>query len=474
MYMDSLACSRAKMRISTALGVLTLLLAAPVSAAGLPDFTELVEKYAPAVVNISTVRHAPARRARPRSRNEELDEFFHRFFPPGEGGSRGFPRPQSLGSGFVLDSDGYILTNNHVIEGADEILVRFSDRRELKAELIGADPRSDLALLKVDASSLPTVRLATSDDLKVGEWVLAIGSPFGFDYSVTAGIVSAKGRSLPTEHNENYVPFIQTDVAINPGNSGGPLFNLDGEVVGINSQIYSNSGGFMGVSFAIPVSIAMEVVAQLKESGRVTRGWLGVVIQEVNSDLAESFGLDRPHGALVSRVLEGSPAEHGGIEEGDIITAFNDQAIDLSSDLPHFVGRAQAGSEAKLDVVRANKEIVIRLNIGELADRGETIAGRSTVGEGASSRLGLTLENVPDNAAERLGIDGGVRVVAAAGVAAESGMRPGDVITKLNNREVRNLDDFAEIADELTSGRSVAVLVIRGQAPIFLALRVPE
>ena len=474
MYMDSLACSRAKISISVALSVLALLLAAPSSAANLPDFTELVEKYAPAVVNISTVRNTPARQERPRSRNEELDEFFRRFFPPGEGRNRGFPRPQSLGSGFVLDSEGYILTNNHVVDGADEILVRFSDRRELSAELIGADPRSDLALLKVEATSLPTVRLAKSDDLKVGEWVLAIGSPFGFDYSVTAGIVSAKGRSLPTELNENYVPFIQTDVAINPGNSGGPLFNLDGEVVGINSQIYSNSGGFMGVSFAIPVAVAMEVVAQLKDSGRVVRGWLGVVIQEVNSDLAESFGLDRPHGALVSRVLEGSPAEDGGVQEGDVITAFNGQAIDLSSDLPHYVGRTQAGSEAKLDVVRAREEIVIKLNIGELADRGETVAGRTVGEEKASSRLGLTLENVPEGAADRLGIDGGVRVVAAAGVAAESGVRPGDVITKLNNREVRNLDDFAEIADDLAAGRSVAVLVIRGQAPIFLALRVPE
>ncbi|MFM8355882.1 MAG: trypsin-like peptidase domain-containing protein, partial [Gammaproteobacteria bacterium] len=283
----------------------------------LPDFTPLVEKNAAAVVNISTVQKDNPHSEGPQNRSDELDEFFRRFFPPD--GSRGVPfaKPRSLGSGFVLSADGYILTNNHVVEDADEIMVRFNDRREMTATLVGSDPRSDLALLKVDADELPTVRIARSDDLKVGEWVLAIGSPFGFDYSVTAGIVSAKGRSLPTEQNENYVPFIQTDVAINPGNSGGPLFNLDGEVVGINSQIYSNSGGFMGVSFAIPIDVAMDVVDQLKASGKVARGWLGVVIQEVSRDLAESFGLNRPHGALVTRVLEDGPADQAGLREGD-------------------------------------------------------------------------------------------------------------------------------------------------------------
>lgn len=444
------------------------------TARDLPDFTELVERYAPSVVNISTVRHAqPVAAEAPRSRNEELDEFFRRFFPPGSGGSPApYARPRSLGSGFLL-GDGYILTNNHVVEGADEILVRFSDRRELTAEMVGADPRSDLALLRVDADDLPSVKLGNSKNLKVGEWVLAIGSPFGFDYSVTAGIVSAKGRSLPTELNENYVPFIQTDVAINPGNSGGPLFNLDGEVVGINSQIYSNSGGFMGVSFAIPIDVAMEVVAQLRETGRVSRGWLGVVIQEVNRDLAESFGLDRPHGALVSRVLEGSPAESGGIKEGDVITAFNDEPIDFSSELPHFVGRARAGSEANLNIIREGEEFVLTLEIGELADRGDAqIAGG--LSEGGSSRLGLAIEQVPQTVAERLGISGGVRVIQADGVAAESGLRPGDIITKLDNRAVVDMDVFSEIADSLEPGRSVAVLVIRDQSPIFLAMRVPE
>ncbi|TNF88870.1 MAG: Do family serine endopeptidase, partial [Gammaproteobacteria bacterium] len=324
--------------------------ASTAQARDLPDFTGLVEDNAAAVVNISTVRRPEERSVdRPRSRNEELDEFFRRFFPPDQRGDREYRRPRSLGSGFVI-GDGFILTNNHVVEGADEILVRFSDRRELNAELVGADPRSDLAVLKVEAEDLNVVTLGDSDKLKVGEWVLAIGSPFGFDYSVTAGIVSAKGRSLPTELNENYVPYLQTDVAINPGNSGGPLFNLDGEVIGINSQIYSNSGGFMGVSFAIPINVAMEVVAQLKETGKVSRGWLGVMIQDVDKNLAEALGLDRPRGALISRVLEGSPAEAGGILEQDIITAINGNEIDFSSELPHFVGRIRAGSTAKVSV----------------------------------------------------------------------------------------------------------------------------
>lgn len=465
----------AQLALVMSIGLTAALLAGPVAAAnrGLPDFTDLVEKNAAAVVNVSTVRHVDEESDRPRSRNEELDEFFRRFFPGPDGGApQPYIRPRSLGSGFVL-GDGYVLTNNHVVEDADEILVRFSDRRELNAELVGSDPRSDLALLKVDATDLPSVELGDSDKLKVGEWVLAIGSPFGFDYSVTAGIVSAKGRSLPTELNENYVPYLQTDVAINPGNSGGPLFNLNGEVVGINSQIYSNSGGFMGVSFAIPINVAMDVVNQLRETGRVSRGWLGVMIQNVDRDLAESFGLDRPHGALVSRVLEDSPAEAGGIREGDIITAINGQIIDLSSELPHFVGRIRAGSDADLDIIRDGEEIELTLEIGEAPERGEPIAG-NRASPGGSSRLGLSVEPVPESVQERLSISGGVRVTDASGSARESGLRPGDIVTKLDNRAVGGVDDFFAIADELESGRSVAVLVIRGQSPLFLALRVPD
>jgi serine protease Do len=447
-----------------------------VFARDLPDFTRLVEDNAAAVVNISTVRRPEERSVdRPRSRNEELDEFFRRFFPPDQRGDRDYRRPRSLGSGFVL-GDGFILTNNHVVEGADEILVRFSDRRELSAELVGADPRSDLAVLRVEARDLTEVTLGNSDELKVGEWVLAIGSPFGFDYSVTAGIVSAKGRSLPTELNENYVPYLQTDVAINPGNSGGPLFNLDGEVVGINSQIYSNSGGFMGVSFAIPINVAMEVVEQLKESGKVSRGWLGVMIQDVDKNLAEALGLDRPRGALISRVLEGSPAEAGGILEQDIITSINGHEIDFSSELPHYVGRIRAGSDAKVAVIRNGEEMEITLTIGEAPERGEPVVGATIDGGDSATprRLGLTVEPVPDTVLERLSISGGVRVTDATGNARESGLRPGDIITKLDNRAVMDTASFADIADDLEPGRSVAVLVIRGQSPLFLALRVPD
>jgi len=467
--------TRALMLRGWILGTLVLMgLSVSAVARELPDFTRLVEQNAAAVVNISTVQRVQERQSRPRSRSDELDEFFRRFFPPE--GDRGTPfsRPRSLGSGFVIESDGYILTNNHVVEGADEIMVRFNDRREMTATLIGADPRSDLALLKVEATGLQTVRLGRSDRLKVGEWVLAIGSPFGFDYSVTAGIVSAKGRSLPTEQNENYVPFIQTDVAINPGNSGGPLFNLDGEVVGINSQIYSNSGGFMGVSFAIPVDVAMDVVSQLKETGRVARGWLGVVIQEVNRDLAESFGLSRPHGALVTRVLEDGPAAKAGVREGDIIVRFNDQPIDFSSELPHVVGQSRVGSDATMLVVRDGKERTLKVRVGELADRGADVAAVEAPSGTTPSRLGVAVEDPAPELRERLGIEGGVRVVTVDGAAAEAGIREGDIITRLNNQEVPDVRTFTGIAEGLPAGRSVPVLIIRGQVPTFLALRVPE
>ncbi|MGI9327670.1 MAG: DegQ family serine endoprotease [Pseudomonadales bacterium] len=449
----------------------------------LPDFTQLVDENAPAVVNISTVQKRDSRGARSgRPRNEELEEFFRRFFPPERGGPGGgdgreapFRAPQSLGSGFILSRDGYVLTNNHVVDGADEIIVRLSDRRELNAELVGADPRSDLALLKIEAKNLPTVKLGNSKSLRVGAWVLAIGSPFGFDYSVTAGIVSAKGRSLPTARNENYVPYIQTDVAINPGNSGGPLFNLDGEVVGINSQIYSNSGGFMGVSFAIPITVAMEVVDQLKSEGKVSRGWLGVVIQEVNRDLAESFGLKRPQGALVARVLEGSPAEKAGLQEGDVIVAFNGEPIDLSSELPHLVGRVRAGSTAKLRVQRSGAPTTINVKIGELADSGPgaSLAG-SPGSDESNDTLGLAVEALADPMKERLNISGGVRVVSANGPAAEAGMRQGDIITRINNQAIDGPADFAKVSESLPRGRSVPVLIIRGEVPTFLAFKVPD
>jgi serine protease Do len=443
---------------------------AAASARELPDFTGLVESQSAAVVNISTVQRPSAHPGIPGGRDEELDEFFRRFFGP-EG--RGFAQPRSLGSGFILSSDGDILTNNHVVQDAERIVVRMRDRRELEAKLVGADPRSDLALLKVDARDLPTVKVGRSANLRVGEWVLAIGSPFGFDYSVTAGIVSAKGRSLPNENNENYVPFIQTDVAINPGNSGGPLFNLDGQVVGINSQIYTRSGGFMGVSFAIPIDDALEVVEQLKTDGHVSRGWLGVVIQEVNRELAESFGLEKPAGALVARVSEGSPAAKAGLREGDIIVEFDGVPVELSADLPHIVGRTKAGSTARMTVVREGKRIVLDVVVGELPES-DRVAAAMAPGAAEPTRLGLAVEPLSDAARQRSGVEQGVLVTAVDGPAAEAGLRQGDVITRLDNREVDSIQTFASIVSSLVPGRSVPVLIVRGQAPTFLALRVPE
>ncbi len=437
--------------------------------ADLPDFSRLVEENAPAVVHIAAERKQSARRAPEGLRG--LEEFF-----------RGTPRrmpfrsPRSLGSGFVISSDGYILTNHHVVQDADEILVRLHDRRELVAETIGADPRSDLALLKVNAKGLPAAEIGSSETLKVGEWVFAIGSPFDFEHSATAGIVSAKGRSLPTENNENYVPFIQTDVAINPGNSGGPLFNLEGKVVGINSQIYSRSGGYMGISFAVPVDVAMEVVAQLRESGEVSRGWLGVTIQPVTRDLADSFGLDHPHGALIAQVQANSPAERGGLVAGDIIVTFNGTRLERSAQLPHLVGRTPAESEADVVVVRAGERETLKIRIGKLAPvDGEAFARRGAPGE--TSGLGLALENLPERFNQQ-GVEigeAGVRVVRSSGAARDAGIRRGDIIVALAQTPIADVASFREVASKLTPGRRVPVQLLRsGGQNAFVALLVPE
>lgn len=446
-------------------GVLVLALAATTGlAADLPDFTELVEDHSASVVNISTERRVEQRSRRP----EELDDFFRRFFP---GPNVPMPNPnvpqRSQGSGFIIGKDGYILTNNHVVGNADEVTVRLQDRRELDATVVGVDPGSDLALLKVEADGLQPVTLGRSANLEVGEWVLAIGSPFGFEYSVTAGIVSGKGRSL---RNENYVPFIQSDVAINPGNSGGPLFNLDGEVVGINSQIFSNSGGYMGMSFAVPIDVAMEVADQLKATGRVSRGWLGVEIQQVSRELAESFGLEQPQGALITQVFPNSPGEGGGLHAGDIITEFNGNTIDRWEELPHYVGRAGPGSQAQLTVVRDGEKIELDIEIGELPDDRLVRAGQSGT---EPTTLGLVVEPLSDAARERLNLDGGVVVMRAEGPAQEAGIRARDIITKLDNQQVDSPESFREIANALPKGRT-SVLIVRGERPLFVALKVPE
>ena len=398
---------------------------------------------------------------------DQLPEIFRHFF-------RGMPEGpsqrerRSLGSGFIISQDGYVITNNHVVEEADEIFVRLQDRREFEATLVG-DPRSDLALLQIDAEDLPTVTLGASKELEVGEWVLAIGSPFGFDYSVTAGIVSAKERSLPDRNNENYVPFIQTDVAINPGNSGGPLFDLDGRVVGINSQIYTRSGGFMGLSFAIPIDVAMNVVRQLREDGSVARGWLGVMIQDVSRDLAESFGLARPAGALVAQVVPDSPAEAAGLQPGDVIV--RSVGKPLSERRPAHGGhwspiRSRVGS-----FVPVRERLTV--TIGTLAAP-ERLAAEGGVAKD-DDRLGVTLEPLTDALKERLLGDAvGVVRAVAEGPAAEAGLRPGDVITRLNNVPIASLGDFQQAAQNLPSGRAVPILVVRRGVPVFLALPLPE
>lgn len=457
------------------------------SQASLPDFTELVEETSPSVVNIATIKHINSNQYGDFSERynlpQEVPEIFRHFFDQFDQGRRGqgqapFNQGQpkaeksSLGSGFIISSDGYILTNNHVIKDADEILVRLSDRRELEAELIGADERADLALLKVKATGLPEVEMGNSDELKVGEWVLAIGSPFGFDYSVTAGIVSALGRSLP---NENYVPFIQTDVAINPGNSGGPLFNLEGEVVGINSQIYTRSGGFMGVSFAIPISVAIDVAEQLKEKGTVSRGWLGVVIQEVNKDLAESFGLKKAKGALVAQLLPGSPAEAGGLLSGDIITSFNGHEINLSSDLPHHVGRVKPGTEAKLHIVRNGKTKIIKLEIGTLPENNSQMIGSTSKNTPKSvqktNRLGIVVTELSANQNRKYGDGVLVQRVENGQDGALSGIVAGDIISMIHGEHISSVADFNRVVESLPEGRSVPMQIVRRGSTMFIPLR---
>nr|WP_245399673.1 DegQ family serine endoprotease [Atopomonas sediminilitoris] len=455
---------------------------AQLASASLPDFTELVEETSPAVVNISTRQtKAPGNPAAMVPGMPDLEglppifrEFFERSIPqmPRQQPRQRDREAQSLGSGFIISADGYVLTNNHVIDGADEIIVRLSDRSELEAKLIGTDPRTDVALLKVQGSDLPYVKLGKSSALKVGEWVVAIGSPFGFDHSVTAGIVSAKGRSLP---NENYVPFIQTDVAINPGNSGGPLFNLDGEVVGINSQIFTRSGGFMGLSFAIPMDVAMEVADQLKAQGKVSRGWLGVIIQEVNKDLAESFGLDKPAGALIAQVMPDGPAAKGGLKDGDIILSFNGKEIVMSGDLPHAVGRVKPGSKAQVQIVRQGKRQTLSVAVGSLPEEGEAVVAQGGTPEKRSNRLGVAVSDLTAEQKSSLDIKSGVVIGEVLdGPAAFIGLRPGDVITHLNNSSIDSVKTFADVVDELPKNRSVSMRVIRQGRASFITFKLAE
>ncbi|WP_249975458.1 DegQ family serine endoprotease [Vreelandella olivaria] len=441
-------------------------------AQNLPDFTELVEDAAPGVVNISTSRTVQrSSGSAGQFGGQDIPEIFRHFFgdsfpmPPGGGQGRSEER-QSLGSGFVISADGYVLTNAHVVQDADEILVRLNDRRELPAELIGSDTQTDIALLKIDANDLPVLNLGNSDELKVGEWVAAIGSPFGFDHSVTAGIVSAINRTLP---RDAYVPFIQTDVAINPGNSGGPLFNLQGEVVGINSQIFTRSGGFMGLSFAIPINVAMGVADQLREEGHVNRGWLGVMIQPVSRDLAESFGMSEAIGALVADLDPEGPAAQGGLQAGDVIVEVNGEEVDRSSTLPRLIGRVAPGSEVELTLMRDGEQVSETVELGSWPDA----EGASASGSNNQVRLGVAVAEIDEATRERLNISGGVEVrqVEPESVAAQAGLRPGDVLVSIDHRSVSSADELMRIVEELPSDRAIPLRLYRDGRSLFVALR---
>ncbi|MDD2928548.1 MAG: DegQ family serine endoprotease [Sideroxydans sp.] len=451
-----------------------ILLVGNVSAKDLPDFTALVEKQGAAVVNVSTTQSITAQQMVPGFPNlpesDPFYEFFRRFAPQ-------MPRQQesqSLGSGFIISADGYILTNAHVVDRADKITVRLTDKREFKARVVGADKRTDVALLKIEASGLPTVELGKPDQLKVGEWVLAIGSPFGFDSSVTAGIVSAKGRSLP---QENFVPFIQTDVAINPGNSGGPLFNMKGEVVGINSQIYSRSGGYMGLSFSIPIDVAMDVVNQLRTTGKVTRGRIGVTIQEVTRELAESFGLKKAAGALISGVERGGPADKAGVRASDVILKFGGKSVENSSDLPRIVASTKPGSKVPVLIWRKGNTLEVALVVGEIQDPNEKLAEQTDPTDAQTQsvlRLGLSVTELTSEQKAELQVDGGLLVADAKGASARIEIQRGDVILAIGNIEIRTVAQFNEILKQVPPGRSIALLVRRNDGTVYIPVRLDE
>jgi serine protease Do len=467
-----------KMRILLCFWMMLFAVAGQAQTRDLPDFTELAERQGPAVVNVSTTQVIKGGNRHPGFQFDEDDpayEFFRRFMPrQGPGMPREF-RNQSLGSGFIISADGYVLTNAHVVDDADEVLVKLTDKREFKAKVIGSDRRTDVALIKIEASGLPVVKLGDPERLKVGEWVVAIGSPFGFDSTVTAGIVSAKGRSLP---QENFVPFIQTDVAINPGNSGGPLFNMRGEVVGINSQIYSRSGGYMGVSFAIPIDVAMQVQTQLRASGKVNRGRIGVAIQEVTKELADTFGLPKPQGALVASVEKGAPADKAGIEAGDVILKFDGKAVTQSSDLPRMVGSTAPGAKAVVQVWRKGATRDISVTVAEMPDEKADARPRKSGGsvdKGTPNKLGLLLSELSAEQRRQLGIDHGVVVEDLRNGGARTELRPGDIILALVSKgaqtDVRSVEQFNSLLSKFDKSSTITLLVRRGDAQTFITIK---
>ena len=463
----------------------------PVEAQGrvLPDFTDLVEQVGPSVVNIRTLERSHSSPGQGQI-DEDMQEFFRRFFgqplPPGV--PRQSPRPdrpqpperpqpddeqtqpRGVGSGFILTTDGFVMTNAHVVEGAEEVMVTLPDKREFKARIVGYDKRSDVAVVKIEATGLPAVKVGDITRLKVGEWVMAIGSPFGLENTVTAGIVSAKQRDTG-----DYLPFIQTDVAINPGNSGGPLINMRGEVVGINSQIYSRSGGFMGISFAIPIDEAIRVAEQLRVSGRVSRGRIGVQIDQVSRDVAESIGLGKPQGALVRSVETGSPADKAGVEAGDIIVKFDGKAIDKASDLPRMVGNTKPGTHATVTVFRRGASKDLGVTIAELEPekpvRPAVEKPEKPKGSPAAQSIGLSVSELTDAQRRELKLKGGVRVEAVAGGAARAGVREGDIIVGIGNSEIGSVKDFDAVLAKIDKSKAIPVLLRRGELAAYVVIR---
>ena len=443
-------------------------------AVSLPDFTVLAEQQGSTVVNISSIKNAVNRGNQQLSPQEEhMQEFFNRFgipMPPGMGPNDQQQKQMSAtGSGFILESDGYIITNAHVVGEADSIIVKLADKREFQAKLLGIDRRTDVALLKIDAKDLPAVKLGNPKNIKVGEWVAAIGSPFGLENTMTVGVVSAKGRALPQQ--ENYVPFIQTDVAINPGNSGGPLFNTNGEVIGINSQIYSRTGGYMGLSFAIPIDVAMDVAAQLKNNGRVVRGWLGIAIQEVTDELTEALGLKDKSGALVAAVNKGAPAGKAGIEAGDVILKFNNKVIETSSDLPKYVRLTKPNNVVPVEIWRNGNVKTLRVKIGEMPDDRMQASNKKTIKESAN-RIGLVLKEATAKDKKMLDGRNGLVVTKASGPAVSSQIREGDIILALNNTPVTSVRAFNREINKTPKGKTIALLIYRNGDTLFVPVKV--
>ena len=441
----------------------------PAAVQQLPNFTQIVEQNGPSVVNVSVTKSpqaGPQAQIPGTPEDDPLNQFFRRFGPPQPQGEP--PMQRGQGSGFIVSADGIILTNAHVVADATDINVKLTDKREFDAKVLGVDKRTDIAVLKIEAKSLPFVRIGDAEHLKVGEWVAAIGSPFGFENTVTSGIVSAKARSLP---DENYVPFIQTDVAVNPGNSGGPLFNLNGEVVGINSQIFSRTGGYMGLSFAIPIDVAMKIKDELVQNGKVTRGRIGVQIQEVNQALANSFGLPKTQGALIAGVEPGSPADKAGLKSGDVVLGVNGKEVTQLGQLSGEIAGMKPGSSAKLDVWRNGSRTAIDVRIGELEEP-QNIAAAGQGAEGHTPKLGLTVRELGPEERAQLKTDAGLVVQNVSGAAARAGIQPGDVILALNDTPLKTIDQLKSLVQKTEKSKTVALLVQRDEARIYVPLQV--